>query len=64
MIFSANALDNIRYGRLTATDNEVIQASIIRRVSSESKPIVAQTEKLSAMTVFLNNPTEKIKMPR
>ena len=27
MIFSANALDNIRYGRLTATDNEVIQAA-------------------------------------
>ena len=25
MIFSANALDNIRYGRLTATDNEVIR---------------------------------------
>ena len=27
MIFSANALDNIRYGRLAATDNEVIQAA-------------------------------------
>ena len=27
MIFSANALDNIRYGRLTATDKEVIQAA-------------------------------------
>ena len=28
MIFSANALDNIRYGRLTATDNEVSQAAM------------------------------------